>query len=350
MLAGTMLIWFLLTAGSVAFVVWDSVTNGVTSWVQRTAWILVTLYTGPVGLFVYLLTCRRPFPGAHDEYTRPVWKQGVNSEMHCLAGDATGIIVAASIVPVFGLANGWDITIEYLAAFVSGLFIFQALMMAPMFGGHYFTAVRKTFFAETVSMNMVMVGMIPTMVILAAVWEGSENPLAASFWFRMSLATIVGGIIAFPINRWMVKAHLKHGCMTLPGADAPAHGLGHRSPEAMEMGGDHHTHDMGHDHGGMEMDMGGMDMSHHHDHGMQMNSLPFATALAWIVGTFLLLFAALWATSQFVPITFTVSDAVAETIESLEERALDEAERLGEEIEETLEGVRPDTAESGLER
>jgi hypothetical protein len=46
MLDGAMIVWFALTAASVAFVVWDSVANGVTSWVQRTAWILVTAYTG----------------------------------------------------------------------------------------------------------------------------------------------------------------------------------------------------------------------------------------------------------------------------------------------------------------
>ena len=132
---------------------------------------------------LYLLTCRRPFPGGHDAFTRATWKQGVNSEMHCLAGDATGIVVAASIVPALGLANGWDVTIEYLAGFISGLFIFQAMMMIGMYGGDYLKAVRKTFFAETVSMNMVMAGMIPTMVILTSVWPESESPAAPEFGF-----------------------------------------------------------------------------------------------------------------------------------------------------------------------
>jgi hypothetical protein len=48
MLQGAMAVWFALTAGSLAFVVWDSAVNGVTSWVQRVAWILVTVYGGPV--------------------------------------------------------------------------------------------------------------------------------------------------------------------------------------------------------------------------------------------------------------------------------------------------------------
>ena len=34
MLDGAILVWFILTGASLAFVVWDSFTNGVTSWVQ----------------------------------------------------------------------------------------------------------------------------------------------------------------------------------------------------------------------------------------------------------------------------------------------------------------------------
>ncbi|MEM8589922.1 MAG: DUF4396 domain-containing protein [Pseudomonadota bacterium] len=275
MLAGALIVWFILTGLSVLFVVYDSVTNGVTSWVQRAAWILVTIYTGPIGAFVYLLTCRRPFPGGHDAFTRPIWKQAMNSEMHCVAGDATGIMIAAAIVPVFGLANGWDAVLEYIAGFAVGLFIFQALMMRGMYDGDYWRAVRKTFFAETVSMNLVMTGMLPTMIILADAIPSSESPLNAAFWFRMGIATIVGGIFAYPINYWLVKNHLKHGCMTLPGADGPAHGLGHRSPEAEG------------EHG-----------------GMQMGELSFGAAIAWIAGTYVILLLVLWLTSLWVPISF----------------------------------------------
>ncbi len=280
MLDGAMLIWFVLTGASLAFVVWDSITNAPTSWVQRLAWILVVAYTGVVGLVFYLLTCRRPFPGSHDAFTRATWKQGVNSEMHCLAGDATGIVIAASIVPALALPNGWDITFEYLAGFVSGLLVFQALMRVKMYGGNYLEAVRKTFFAETVSMNLVMAGMIPTMVILTSVWPESESPGEAAFWFRMSLATIVGGVFAYPVNYWLVKTHLKHGCMTLPGRDGPAPGVGHRSPE---------------------MSMGGGDAE---EPGMAMHELSFSAAAVRVVLSFLVLGIAILITDRFVPIRF----------------------------------------------
>jgi len=190
-------------------------------------------------------------------------------------------------------------------------------MMAGMYGGDYFKAVRKTFFAETVSMNFVMTGMIPTMVILASLWEDSMNPLEPTFWFRMSLASVVGGIIAFAINVWLVKNHLKHGCMTLPGADGPAHGLGHRSPEASAVIGDSRMEMEHEQHGlvGMAMSSGrdsmeDVPMQHEqvapaHDHSMSMRELSAGKSLSWIAGTWVMLLAAVWLTSRWVPIIFS---------------------------------------------
>ncbi|MCV0428107.1 MAG: DUF4396 domain-containing protein [Roseibium sp.] len=294
MLQGAMTVWFVLTAASLAFVIWDSIFNGVTSWVQKLAWVLVVAYTGPIGCFLYLLTCRRPFPGGHDEFTNKTWKQATNSEMHCLAGDATGIVIAAAIVPLLGLSNGWDSIFEYLAGFVCGLFIFQALMMRGMFDGNYWTAVRKTFFAETVSMNCVMAGMLPTMIVLGSLWPGSTDPVSAEFWFRMSIASIAGLITAFPVNYWLVASHLKHGCMTLPGKDTPA--LGHRSPEGMMEGMSTHMHGHG--------SKGG-----HSGHGkMQMATLPLTTQVALIAASFGILVLAGLVTDMFVPIRFGLTN------------------------------------------
>jgi Domain of unknown function (DUF4396) len=276
MLDGILSLWFVLTGLALAFVIWDSITNTPVSWVQKLAWILVTAYTGPIGLFLFLLACRNPGPRLHGAFTLPPWKQAVNSEMHCLAGDATGIILAAFVVAHFGLPGGVDLIFEYVSAFVVGLLIFQALMMKGMYGD-YVTAVRKTFFAETVSMNMVMVGMIPAMVILMHHLPGGDDPYRPTFWFVMGMAAIAGGITAYPINSWLVRNHLKHGCMTLPESGAPAPKLGHKSME-------------------------GMDMSE--DKPMQMGSLPLPKAIAIIIATAACLLVAAWITTFFAPITF----------------------------------------------
>ncbi len=47
--------WFALTALSAAYVAWDAFRNNPEMTVMKWGWVLVTLYTGPVGLVLYIL-------------------------------------------------------------------------------------------------------------------------------------------------------------------------------------------------------------------------------------------------------------------------------------------------------
>ena len=214
MAGGALILWYLLTGASLIFLIYDLETNTPAQWVMKLAWILIVLYTGPLGLFIYMLSCRQPMPGTHDEFIAAHWKQSVGSLMHCVAGDATGIILGAIVTYHLPLPNGIDLIIEYAAAFVIGLLIFQALFMKSMAGGNYPEAVKKTFFAETVSMNFVMVGMIPVMAILRMKIPGGDDPKGLMFWGISSIATIAGAITAYPVNSWLVGSGLKHGMMS----------------------------------------------------------------------------------------------------------------------------------------
>jgi hypothetical protein len=218
--------WFALMVPSVAYVSYDAFTKNPEMTVMKWGWVLVTLYTGPVGLAFYVLSCKEPAPGTHEDFVRPLWKQGLGSTIHCLAGDATGVIIAATITALIGLPMGIDFITEYFFGFLFGLLIFQALFMRDMLGGSYGKAVRASFMPEWLSMNMVMAGMIPTMAVLMmgsdmrAMWPG--EPL---YWGVMSLAVIVGGVIAYPVNVWLVAKGLKHGMGTVRALGEGGHGL-----------------------------------------------------------------------------------------------------------------------------
>ncbi|NGX38848.1 MAG: hypothetical protein KR126chlam1_00163 [Chlamydiae bacterium] len=213
MIDGVLLLWFILTLGSIIFVLWDQLTNTPSMRVMTLAWALVILYTGPLGLFLYFLSCRQPLPDTHDQFIAAHWKQSLGSLIHCVAGDATAIIFMAAILHFYPVPNGTEVIIEYTAAYLFGLFIFQALFMRSMFPS-YWTAVKNTLFAETVSMNMVMAGMFPVIVAIKHFCPIASNPMLPYFWGMMSLATIVGFIIAYPINSWMVRKGVKHGMMS----------------------------------------------------------------------------------------------------------------------------------------
>jgi hypothetical protein len=37
----------------------------------------MTVYTGPLGAALYVLSCQEPAPGGHGEIVHPLWKQGL---------------------------------------------------------------------------------------------------------------------------------------------------------------------------------------------------------------------------------------------------------------------------------
>ena len=76
-------------------------------------------------------------------------------------------------------------------------------------------------------MNLLMAGMVPTVMALKARIAPAADPMTPSFWFVMSMGLLVGFIVAYPMNWWLVANHLKHGMMTIRPTDAAAGAHGH---------------------------------------------------------------------------------------------------------------------------
>jgi len=191
-----LLVWFALAIGSTLYVAIDQYRNNPEPVVMKWGFILVTLYMGPFGLLLYVLADKEPRPGEHERFIEPLWKQGVGSTIHCVAGDATGIILAAVITATLGLPMWLDLIVEYLAGFAFGLFIFQSLFMKSMMGGTYWENVRKSFFPEFISMNFMMAGMAPVMSFLMMGRDmRAMVPTELLFWGVMSVGVMAGNVV-----------------------------------------------------------------------------------------------------------------------------------------------------------
>jgi hypothetical protein len=235
MLDGVMLLWFLLAAAALAFVAID-IRSTPESPVLKWGFLLLTAYTGVVGAFLYVLGCREPLPGTHEQYVAARWRQALGSTMHCVAGDGVGILAGAVLAGVFGIAGLAEVVLEYILGFAFGWTIFQALFMRDMAGGSYRRSLTGTFMAELLSMNLLMAGMVPTVMALRRlVGPAAADPLSPSFWFVMSMGLLVGFIVAYPMNWWLVAHHRKHGMMTVRPAGAAAAAHGHAAHAAMNM-------------------------------------------------------------------------------------------------------------------
>ena len=230
MVEGIMLLWFLLTGLSVLYVAID-IFSTPESPVLKWGFILLTAYTGPLGAFLYVLGCREPLPGLHERYVAIRWRQVLGSTMHCVAGDGVGILAGAVIASVMHLTGMLDVALEYLLGFGFGWTMFQALFMRGEAG--YKAALRTTFFPELLSMNVLMAGMVPTMMVAMMLVPAAHDPTRPTFWFVMSMALLVGFVMAYPMNWWLVSRHLKHGMMTVRPSIENEHREAHDGMPAM---------------------------------------------------------------------------------------------------------------------
>lgn len=216
------LAWFAATVLSVAYIAIDIRTTPENK-VIKAAWVLTGLYMGPIAAALYVLADKEPSPGTHEDFIAPQWKQALGSTLHCVAGDATGVIIAATVTGLLGLPMWLDMTCEYVAGFVLGLFIFQALFMRDMFGGSYRQALKRSILPEWLSMNTMMAGMFPVMVRLMMGRDmRAMDPRELLYWGVMATAITVGFFTAYPMNWWLVSRGLKHGLMTVRDDRQPA--------------------------------------------------------------------------------------------------------------------------------
>src|ERR687895_552783 len=162
---------------------------------------------GPIAAALYIVSDKEPAPGTHEEFIRPLWKQAMGSTIHCVAGDATGIILAATITAILGFPMWVDLIVEYAAGFAFGLLIFQALFMKDMMGGY-------------------MRAMEPSQIL---------------YWGVMSLGVTVGFATAYPVNWWLVANGLKHGMGTQRALGRGGHSMEAERERLRALAGEAHT-------------------------------------------------------------------------------------------------------------
>ena len=235
MLDGVMLLWFLLTAAALLFVVVDIRTTPESP-VLKWGFVLLTAYTGVVGAFLYVLGCREPLPGLHERYVAARWRQALGSTMHCVAGDGVGILAGAVLASVFGLTGLAEVAVEYILGFAFGWTIFQALFMRDMAGGSYRRALTGTFVSELLSMNLLDGRNGADRDGAEGPHRAAADPMTPSFWFVMSMGLLVGFVIAYPMNWWLVANNLKHGMMTVRPAGAAVGAHEHGAQPAWRAG------------------------------------------------------------------------------------------------------------------
>ncbi len=211
-----LVVWFSVAFLSAVWVAYDEITTQPEIMgVMKVAWVLITLYFGVVGVILYLTSCREPQPGTHDQWVSPLWKQAVGSTMHCVAGDAVGIVLAAAVTAAAGLSGVVEFPIEYVAGFLFGWLVFQTLPQLAMGKGKGLVkALKEAFTAEFISLTAMVAGMFPAMYWMMGMGGSGHHELGPEkieFWGVMAAAIAIGFVFTYPVNWMLVVSGRKHG-------------------------------------------------------------------------------------------------------------------------------------------
>ena len=120
--------------------------------------------------------------------------------LHCLLGCAIGEVSGLIIGNAMGWSNGQTVFLAVVLAFISGF----ALTAIPFLrrGYSWPAALRVALAADAASITIMEVVDNAIMLFIPGAMDASV--LSLHFWASMAGALAVAGVVAFPVNRWLI--------------------------------------------------------------------------------------------------------------------------------------------------
>lgn len=201
--------WLLLTAGSMSFVAIDLERFAKATWGVKFAWVWISVVFGPLGLVVYLFSYQRS-PRSQDLQVHPVnWRRALGSSVYSVSGSALGMILVQVIfnsVPSIDEASPiLNLFIIYLVPLLTGWLIFRTPTVMSSLQTRYWIAIRRTLLAEVISVNLVLSGAIPLILIPSNWYPDFFRPTSPPTFMLFLLAATAGAILTYQYNIWMIR-------------------------------------------------------------------------------------------------------------------------------------------------
>lgn len=130
----------------------------------------------------------------------------ISATLHCLTGCAIGEVAGMAIGTALGLSNGATVA---LAIFLAFLFGYSLTSLPLLRAGLALSAVIPIALASD-TLSIATMELVDNLIILAVPGAMEAGLGSLLFWGSLSFALVVAGVVAVPVNRWLIARGKGH--------------------------------------------------------------------------------------------------------------------------------------------
>jgi dienelactone hydrolase len=208
-----LLVWLVLTCGSLVYLLWDLVRDRSATWATGLAWALTGLFFGPLALLAYLLLYRSVIRSPEPGVGLSNGQRALGSTLWSAGRNLSGGVLALAILLALPAASRDNMSVRLplvlLLPLVAGLLVYACTQWAARSGGARWIFSRRPLGTELVTTVAFLVGAYPLVIWLGDGWMATWYPFGADLsnpaqWIVLILAAWAGAAVASPAHLWLI--------------------------------------------------------------------------------------------------------------------------------------------------
>jgi dienelactone hydrolase len=212
-----LLVWLVLTCGSCAYMLWDLARDRSATWATGLAWLLTSLFFGPLALLAYLLLYRRVVRFPEPDAGLSNGQRAIGSTLWGAGRNLSGGVLALSILLALPATYRDNMSVRLplvlLLPLATGLLVYACTQWAARGGRARWIFSRKPVVTELVATVTFLVGAYPLVIWLGESWIATWYPFGADLsnpaqWIVLILAAWAGAAVAYLAHLGMIGSGL----------------------------------------------------------------------------------------------------------------------------------------------
>jgi len=154
----------------------------------------------------------------HERHQMPTSGSALNSiafsaTLHCLTGCAIGEVLGMIIGTALGFSNLGTIALAVALAFLFG----YSLTSLPLLRAGLSLAAVIPIALATDTFSIAVMEIVDNAIMLTVPGAMESGASDILFWGALSFALVIAGIVAFPVNRWLITRGKGHAVLHATG-------------------------------------------------------------------------------------------------------------------------------------